>query len=401
MDKSKKLIKRRLRYYFEYVRYFFKIEHTSNPKINSPMNTMLVVSHEMTRTGAPLLLLHIVKKLHEMGWDVIVVSRTAGPLVDEFRKYSRIFISKHPIGFKNQLKNIKSQGVKYAFVNSVISGKWVSELKEHSFQVVSLVHEMPQVIEAWRAHSSALNMAKNSDVLVFPSDYVRKKFSSVVGVNFNSRVKTQGLYLHNSFVIEKKIATDQLKIKYSLPEKPIVINVATGNYRKGFDLFVDVARLDPACTYIWVGDVDRALLGLVEKQGSIENISNLVLLGYLKDINLLTTIYSAASVLCLTSREEPFGSIVLEAMNQGTPVVGFIGAGGFQDVVRDNETGMLVEYENINEMRSAIHSILNNIDNIDYYNNTKMIAKKHNFDSYVQELLCMHEEYRDSSKKVR
>ncbi|MEI8597166.1 glycosyltransferase, partial [Vibrio sp. M60_M31a] len=125
-----------------------------------------------------------------------------------------------------------------------------------------------------------------------------------------------------------------------------------------------------------VGDVDRALLGLVEKQGSIENISNLVLLGYLKDINLLTTIYSAASVLCLTSREEPFGSIVLEAMNQGTPVVGFIGAGGFQDVVRDNETGMLVEYENINEMRSAIHFILNNIDNIDYYNNTKHDCQK-------------------------
>lgn len=52
--------------------------------------------------------------------------------------------------------------------------------------------------------------------------------------------------------------------------------------------------------------------------------------------------YAAADVFAFTSRTETFGNVVLEAMSSGLPVVA-VGAGGPVDIVREGETGFLIE----------------------------------------------------------
>jgi len=60
----------------------------------------------------------------------------------------------------------------------------------------------------------------------------------------------------------------------------------------------------------------------------------------------------------MTSREDPFPSTVLEAMDVEVPVIGFQDAGGFKDIVTEN-TGVLVPYLDVNEMTKAVISLLN------------------------------------------
>ena len=59
-------------------------------------------------------------------------------------------------------------------------------------------------------------------------------------------------------------------------------------------------------------------------------------------------LYSNASVFCCPSIYEPFGIINLEAMACGTPVVASA-VGGIPEIVRNGETGLLVQFEQFKE----------------------------------------------------
>ena len=43
--------------------------------------------------------------------------------------------------------------------------------------------------------------------------------------------------------------------------------------------------------------------------------------------------YAAADVYALTSREDPFPSVVMEAFDARVPVIGFASAGGFEELL--------------------------------------------------------------------
>lgn len=56
----------------------------------------------------------------------------------------------------------------------------------------------------------------------------------------------------------------------------------------------------------------------------------------------------------MTSREDPFPSVVLESLALGTPVVGFHGGGGFVELLCDEANGALVSMGDVNALVEAI-----------------------------------------------
>jgi glycosyltransferase involved in cell wall biosynthesis len=62
-------------------------------------------------------------------------------------------------------------------------------------------------------------------------------------------------------------------------------------------------------------------------------------------------------VLVLPSREEPFGTVLAEAMAVGTPVVA-TRVDGLPEVVRDGVTGRLVEPGDIGGLTAAVLDVL-------------------------------------------
>jgi glycosyltransferase involved in cell wall biosynthesis len=65
------------------------------------------------------------------------------------------------------------------------------------------------------------------------------------------------------------------------------------------------------------------------------------------------SLLAAASVACLSSREEGMGSVLLDAMAFGRPIAATI-AGGIPEVVVDGESGLLAERENPEALGAAI-----------------------------------------------
>ena len=66
----------------------------------------------------------------------------------------------------------------------------------------------------------------------------------------------------------------------------------------------------------------------------------------------------ALDVLVLPSHAEPFGTVLAEAMNAGTPVVATAGTGGLEDVVDDGVTGRLVPPGNPEALAAAVLEVL-------------------------------------------
>ncbi|ELB1482125.1 glycosyltransferase family 4 protein [Vibrio parahaemolyticus] len=370
-----------VRYYFFYAKYFFDIKKNIKSFGKSEKH-LVAVSHDLSKTGAPMLLLHILKELSCRGWNITLISMSAGPLIKEFSKVSDVYISRKPEKFCARIARCESKSGN-VLINSVISGSWCKEFKNINFNVVSLVHELPGAIDYWKAGESAKKMTIFSDVIYFPSNFVKNKFQNNFGEAENTKVQPQGVFLTQESDMLSDDALTLIRRRYKLDEKPIVLNVANGNFRKGFDLFLKLSHLCPDLNFVWVGDLDREMKALAKS----ESTPNLHLLGYISQKNELLNLYSSASVLALTSREEPFGSIVLEAMSQGTPVIGFKDVGGFQDVVRNWDTGFLTELEDLEDMSDKIRLI--SFDRNLYMtmsNNCKKEMSNYSFDSYVSNI---------------
>lgn len=107
------------------------------------------------------------------------------------------------------------------------------------------------------------------------------------------------------------------------------------------------------------------IYGTGHKQAEIESLiskfglENNVLINQPVPQDRLREIYNKASVVVLNSFQEGFGLALSEAMLCGTAVVG-VRSGGITDIIKNNETGLLVELDNSQQLADALLKLLDN-----------------------------------------
>lgn len=89
------------------------------------------------------------------------------------------------------------------------------------------------------------------------------------------------------------------------------------------------------------------------KKISSENISNIRIFSHLKKPALIRMISEAMFTILPSELYEAFGRTALEAFAAGRPVIG-ARIGGIPELVRDNETGLLFEPGNADDLREKI-----------------------------------------------
>jgi phosphatidylinositol alpha-1,6-mannosyltransferase len=157
-----------------------------------------------------------------------------------------------------------------------------------------------------------------------------------------------------------------LILKHGLPRGRWLVTVARLVPHKGIDNAIRaLARLTgryPDLRYAVVGQGSYrpALEQLARDEGVADRVH------FLNDVSdpLVPLAYALAEVYVGISRRterdvEGFGIALLEAQASGKPVVGGRN-GGMPDAVKEGETGLLVDAENLAEVIDAIASLLNN-----------------------------------------
>ncbi|WP_444939903.1 glycoside hydrolase family 99-like domain-containing protein [Microbulbifer sp. ZKSA004] len=324
---------------------------------------LLLVGHDAYKHGAQLLTLNIFKTLvQEFGIDVELLLLDGGPLVDDYQKIGRTHVAHGDIVlFRDLVKEItKRSSVAHAICNTTVTGRCTKVLVDNGLKVISLVHELETLIKEYALEDSAKAIADNASAVVFASSFVRDSFERVVGsIGNKAIIKPQGIY--------QKLEPNEdscvlLRKKLNIPQNAkIVVNAGFADLRKGFDLFVRAARKavqrDPNYHFVWLGNVEPNLKNwiLADVAGS-ELDSHLHIIPFTNEISLYL---EGADVFAMTSREDPFPSVVLESLALGTPVVGFQGGGGFVELLCSETNGTLAPMGDVDMMVDAIEGQIN------------------------------------------
>lgn len=298
---------------------------------------VLLIGHDAHKHGAQMLLLNIATVLKtQLGHDVVVLLKEGGALLAEYRKVAPTHVlNSQRKGWLD--KFLDGSEFDYAVTNTAVTGDLVPKLKARNLRVSSLVHEMPELIADYQLEEHIKALAANSDFTVFAAEPVKNGFNSLVESAQSSQIiKPQGSYQQ---VVFDPAARFQLRDKLGVSrDQKIVINAGYADRRKGFDLFVQAAArssdVGSNMKFVWVGAIDAAMSSWLDETYAVDHPvhKHLVLIGFTENI---APYYSAADVFFLTSREDPYPTVVLEAMNAGLPVVVFRDNTGFDDLMLD------------------------------------------------------------------
>lgn len=372
-------------------------------------NKLIVVSHDAHFFGGQLLALHIVRHLtQEVGFDVATVLLGGGNLRPEFEQLGLVIDFSVP-GWRKlapesvrreqqqQLSELHRLGYRHAICNTTPSGRIVSQLRQAKIRTLALVHELPNLIEQNQLQDVAKDLAALADGIVFPAVFVRDRFATLAPLDpAKTYIKPQGLFRTNPYRGNRVSARLDLQRSLGLPASTkIVLAAGPGDRRKGVDIFCQVAarviEREPHAHFVWLGDDQtelatdcKAWLSAVGLDASVS------FTGVERDPDAYARRMAAADVYLMTSREDPYPSVVLDAMTLGVPVIGFAEAGGFCELLEEG-AGILVSFADRAAMADSLLSMLADESRARDCGlvGQRLIDQRFGFPDYVQDLLRM------------
>ena len=342
---------------------------------------LLVVGHEASRTGAPIVLLTFLRWLRDnAAADVEVLLLDGGPLAPGFAEVARVhrlrpkpFHHKLPerlliragrVAAADALRDARLRramrhltGFDAVLVNTVVGGKAVPYLPPHG-PVVTVAHELEYALRWGMPAEHREAVLRTTDHWVAVAEAVRDNLVERHGVP-RDRVTVCREFVDVAAVAAPSApAVAALRDRLAIPQDVRVVgSCGTPDWRKGVDLFEQLALRDGGDTaYVWVGgptdnvdfgraEHDRRLMGLGDRvrfTGALERPAEALAL---------------FDVFVLTAREDPFPLVCLEAAALGTPVVCFADAGGMPEFVRD-DAGAVVPYGDVAAMHETVQALL-------------------------------------------
>ena len=352
---------------------------------------ILLVGHDAYRHGAQMLLLNIAKIYRrQFGMDVVIVLKDAGPLLSEYERVAQTHVLSK-MGRCGLQKIIARSQCSAAICNTSVTGDLVPQLRQAGLRVLSLVHEMPSLIQDYQLESCVQNIATKAHHVVFPAQTVKDGFKQFIET-FLAKVviRPQGVYKAINF---DKLAREDIRSELGIAtHDKMVIGVGYADLRKGFDLFMDTARRlmrrGSNIHFVWVGALSADMQRWIQtdfsnqQDRSQQDRSRLHIVGF---TDRVADYYSAADCLYLSSREDPYPTVALEAMNVGIPVITYRGTTGLDSLMETH--GHVVIMGDNDALDSAIWQAVNESDESKRCARIAHVEKNGQFDDYCFSLL--------------
>ena len=177
---------------------------------------------------------------------------------------------------------------------------------------------------------------------------------------------------------------DKIVKKYKINKQKIILGVAsTWEKRKGLGYFIQLSEK------LNQDEFQIILVGLSKQE--IKTLpDNIIGITRTESTKALAELYSAADVFVNPTLEEALGLTNLEALACGTPAITFESGGSPETI--DEETGLVVEKGNIDELIIAIKKITSKNKSDYMMNCRKRVEKYFNKDTQFLEYLKLYEQ---------
>ena len=339
-----------------------------------PRQRVLFVSHEATRTGAPKIILNVLKHFSETcDIQCETILHAGGDLKGEFEKYSTVDCMSVPKANSEELRKRIGKAVgreKFnppvlAVCNSMESRYIARELAALNIPVIMLVHELPSSY----SEEDFQGVYDLAEKVVFPVRAVREAADAKTPIPVSkSLVLSQGL-LDPTFGtgITRDVAYSQIRKELGLPDDSfIVLGCGTLDLRKGIDHYANIARRviqnnhsETPIHFVWVGEGPRwnhsayhyVQLDL-DKTAARDNVH------FIGERDNVEPYFVGADAFMMSSRVDPFPCVIHEAMAASLPIITFADSGGAAEAI-ESGAGFVVPYADYDQAANVISLLAN------------------------------------------
>ncbi len=305
---------------------------------------VLLVVHELSRTGAPIAAMRTFRALADRV-EATVLSPTDGPLRGEFEQFATVRVAPRWVVPDSRVRSVRRRvqeawpdpvrrslpglSVRVVVVNSAAALPYLEELRLPAVPRILAVHELGALAEA------------------VAGDRLRRASAGFDLAVANSRATVRSLQERFGWPGEK------VRLAHPFADGPLPCAVEPGAFtvggcgrwesNKGGALWLMVARrvadARPDARFVWFGvESDQALAQARHTVRQLGLEGRVELLGSLTDPRPQ---FARLDAFLCTSWEESFGLATLEAMAHGAVPIGVKGQGGVPEVI--GEAGMVVE----------------------------------------------------------
>ena len=343
-----------------------------------PGTLWLVIAHEATNSGAPRVLLEVLRGVRVAqgeGWSCEIFLDRPGPLEREFAKLGRVsrshlgwsrsgligrvsaWIDKvwfKPRRFRRWIVEGKARGATLIYSNTGTNGRLLDALPPDCGRVISHIHELGTVLERFSRPADLAATLARTDVFLAVSEAVGEDLRRL-------KVDASRIKRIPNFLAQMPpprtpgSAQAQVCRELGIAAGTRLI-VGCGHLApiKGTEIFVTVAQQVSAAVggglmFLWIGgDTDRDFAEEVRRAAG----AAVRFVGEVDDPSLY---FAASEMLLVTSRLESFSRVALEAGALGRPVLAFTEARGPRDLLPEE---LLVNETSAAAMAAAVISLL-------------------------------------------
>ncbi|MDR0606760.1 MAG: glycosyltransferase family 4 protein [Bacteroidales bacterium] len=359
------------------------------------MNKILFISHDASRTGAPINLLSIIHNLNAYNKYLIDILLIRGgdleknfiqlannyfvldkkkaihlfkKILTKFLNFNNSFVFIKKIctwilsvikryQYSGIFKKLRKQNYSLIYANTIVTIEIASHLKKIlSVPLILHVHELEYSIDSFIGHDYFFSHIPLFDHFIAASESVKKNLVVNYRVNEN-KISIACPFSFN--LLHPQKGKEDILNELNIGKNSFIVG-ASGNgfWIKGCDIFLSLAYSffkkypESDCVFIWLGKIFES-----DCRNIKYDLENTGLLGKVKFIGERSNpidYYNIFDVFTLTSRVDSFPLVCLENAYLAKPLLCFANS-GYMPIFVKEDAGFVVPYLDVESMAEKIH----------------------------------------------
>jgi glycosyltransferase involved in cell wall biosynthesis len=341
---------------------------------------VLFIGHDASRTGAPLLLLHLMRWLKGNGaiqFEMLLLQ--GGPLEADYAALAPLTVLRPPSLWRRCLNrfptmsepiqrawrrklqqrlNLDRVGLVYA--NTAATAAGLDILDNYSGPILTHIHECQSVIELYVGIPAFERVLRKTTCFIAVSDGIKNNLVA------RHQVSPDSIHIIQEFIPIPVVSDSYLRearrhllTRLGVPDTAFIAGmVGLPSWRKGIDLLVPLARAIRRLNttrpihLVWVGGKSGEQT-LWELGYDVEHAGVKSQVHHIHECANAAHYIAGFDAFVLLSREDPFPLVVLEAATMAKPTICFQNAGSITEFV-DERCGRVVPYLDVDSMANIL-----------------------------------------------
>ncbi len=353
------------------------------------LRPILFVGHDGIKAGSEVVLLEVIKWFYRhTSRPIKILLLNAGELAASYSRYGEILVlSKRRIDDTNLFNHFFSENWEFLYLNTVVSGNVIELIREQKLTInapiIAHIHEMEKVLLEYKDELAYLKEV--TDYWITASDFSTKDLIEKFQIS-KEKVTTVSAFI-SPFVKQyqdiseiKRTSRKELGVS---DDSFVVIGCGTAYWRKGPDLFLETARnvgANPNIEFVWIGGGTD--LEIYKDDLTTDERKYIHFVGNKTNSNELI---AAGDLFYLSSREDPFPLVVMEAAQYGIPTICFEPTTGITGFLK-KDAGITIPTIDTSIAAEKINEIVKNEKE---RQSLGMEGKKRVFSEYTTDHQCL------------